>query len=289
MVSRSRSQINALRTCDGKSGPRLANGAPSSNRLFGTEEASGLEKRFWGNAKPPTTNELAWIKSFGHYPDFAPNHGKLSKRLTLQVANLKQATRVIVYHHYLHRGRTMAQLAYWILIDDVQVGVILFSLPRLSVPLDGIPPMNVLELARLWLSPDVQGHHVQDSQGEQHAVSTATCAVGKALRAIRRDWCRRYPSMPDIYAVVSWADTVHHEGTIYRAANFVETGSSGGNMHGNRRRANGGRDQWNLDYAHVKTRFLYKYPAPLTDRQKEQRLERATAKQLRLLGEAGAF
>ena len=105
MANRSVTTINALRTRDSKTSPRLASDTSSSSRLFGPEEAGGIGKRFWGSAKPPTTDELAWIKSFGHYPDFAPNQGKLSKRLTLHVANLKEATRIIVYHHYLHRGR----------------------------------------------------------------------------------------------------------------------------------------------------------------------------------------
>src|SRR5208283_3201811 len=114
-------------------------------------------------------------------------------------------------------------------------------------------------------SPDVQGGSLIDSTGRRHAVSAASCAVGKALSRVRHDWYKRYPHMPDIYAVVSWADQVHHEGTVYRAANFAERGSSGGTMHGNRRRANGGRDQWNVDYAHRKTLFIFRYPKPLTE------------------------
>jgi len=166
----------------------------------------------------------------------------------------------------------MAQLPYWVIMDDVPVGVLLFSLPRLSVPLDGIPPMNILELARIWLSPDVQGQQLKDSQGRVHATSAASCGVGKALRRVRQDWYKKYPHMPDIYAVVSWADTEHHEGTIYRAANFGEMGRSGGSMHGNRQRPNGGRDQWNVDYAHVKTRFIYHFKKLLTQSQKERLL-----------------
>jgi len=233
-----------------------------------------MDSRFWGNAKPPTPQELDWAKSFGRYPDFDPNAARLSSRLKLEIANLKEATRIIVYCHYLHRGRTMAQLPYWILLDQRPVGVLLFSLPRLSVPLQGLPPMNILELARMWLSPDVQGGALTDSSGRKHAVSVASCAVGKALACVRQDWYRRYPHMPDIYAVASWADQVHHEGTVYRAANFVERGTSGGSMHGNRRRANGGRDQWNLDYAHPKTLFLYEYPKPLTNSEKRRLVSR---------------
>ena len=50
----------------------------------------------------------------------------------------------------------MSQLSYWICIDEIQVGVISYSLPRISNPVDGIEPMKLLELARLWIHPSVQ-------------------------------------------------------------------------------------------------------------------------------------
>jgi len=196
----------------------------------------------------------------------------MSTRVTLQEANLKHATRIVIAYHYLHRGRTMAQLPYWVLVDEVPVGVLLYSLPRLSVPVDGIAPMNLCELARIWLSPDVQGGQVRGGDGRTHAPSVATCAIGKSLRRLRQDWHRKYPNLPSIAAVVSWADQVHHEGKIYRAANFAEMGISGGTTHGNRARPNGGRDQFNLDYANWKTRFLYRFRRPLTASQKKQSL-----------------
>ncbi len=47
-------------------------------------------------------------------PVSASGTRKLRDRVGLRIANLKQATEVIVRNHYLHRGRTMAQLPYWI-------------------------------------------------------------------------------------------------------------------------------------------------------------------------------
>lgn len=167
----------------------------------------------------------------------------------------------------------MAQLPYWIILDEIPVGVILFSLPRLSVPLFGVPPMNLLELARLWISPTVQKKFVSDTKGRKHALSIASCAMGKALRSAQKDWYAKYPKLPDILAIVSWADTMHHEGKIYRAANFKEMGTSGGSLHGNRRRNNGGKDQLNPDYKHVKTVFLYKFKSALSNREKKRREE----------------
>ncbi len=210
----------------------------------------------------------------------------MSQRVSLEVANLRQATQVIVYHHYLHRGRTMAQLAYWILVDQVPVGVLLYAYPRLSVPLFGIQPMNLLELARLWISPTVQGQTTVASDGSHHAASVASCAVAKSIRMVRFGWHRRYPGLPDIDAIVSWADTAHHEGTLYRAANFQEMGRSGGSLHGNRKRDSGGRDQLNPDYENIKTLFLYRYPKRLTEHQKRHALlaaSRSTPVQLELL------
>jgi len=274
MPRRPAAKLNSLDAGNNEGSPRLPNAQNTDGVHLFKPEGDAVSptppKPIWGNAKPPSVEEMAWIESFGQYPDVDPSKGNLSKRVTLAIADLKQATRIIVYYHYLHRGRTMAQLPYWILLDDVPVGVILYSLPRLSVPLDGVAPMNILELARIWISPDVQGIQTIGSDGRKHSFSVATCAVGRSLRSVRQDWYGKYSHMPNIHAVVSWADTVHHEGTIYRAANFVESGISGGSMHGNRVRKGGGRDQWNADYAHVKTRFLYRFEGPLTEKEKDR-------------------
>ena len=191
---------------------------------------------------------------------------KLREHLMLHPANLKEATSLIVEKHYLHRGRTMAQIAYWILFDGTQAGIILFALPRLSVIYQGYGPMQLIELARLWIDPDMQNLRTRGSDGTEHSLAVASCAIGMALRRIRQDWYGKYPHMPLIRACVSWSDDTRHEGTIYRAANFEEIGKSGGTSHGNRRRANGGRDAANPDYLHVKTAFIYRYRRPLSEK-----------------------
>jgi len=201
---------------------------------------------------------------------FAPNGEPLRRRVHLDVADLKEATAVIVRNHYLHRGRTMGQMPYWVLLDGARVGVLLFAYPRMSVTYQGFRPMNLLELARMWLDPAVQGMTVVDSNGEEHAFAVATCAVGKSLRRLRQDWHGKYPHLPDVLAVVSWADQEHHEGTIYRAANFREVGESGGSFHGKALRRNGGHDQLNEDYLHVKTAFVYEFKSALSRRRKAE-------------------
>lgn len=193
---------------------------------------------------------------------------ELRARIDLELAELKQATAVIVRNHYLHRGRTMGQIAYWVILDERVAGVLLYAYPRMSARFQGYGPMELLELARMWLQPSVQGMRVSDSKGREHAFPVATCAAGASLRRIRQDWHAKYPHLPDIQAVVSWADREHHEGTIYKAANFRDVGVSGGSLHGSTYRRNGGHDQLNPDYLHLKTGFIYEYRKPLKEPQK---------------------
>lgn len=183
----------------------------------------------------------------------------LSNRVDLEVANLREVTAVVVKYHYLHRGRTMAQLPYWVMLDNHRVGVLLFALPRLSVTFCGYGPMELLELARMWFVPSLQGRQVVDTKGRTHAFSLASCAIGKALKRCRRDWSSKYPHLPAIRAIISWADLEYHHGTVYKAANFTLVGVSGGSRHGTSSRKNGGHDQPNLDYLHKKLTYLYPF------------------------------
>ena len=217
-------------------------------------------KSFWKPYNIPDHIQLEWIKSFGQLINFDPSKEKLSKRLTLKIANLKESSLIIIYHHYLHRSRTMSQLPYWICIDDNPVGVLLYSLPRISKPIDGIEPMNLLELARIWIHPSVQGLSYEDRNGKSHSLSVASCAVGTSLKRVREDWKMKYPNLPRIDSVISWSDDEHHEGIIYKSSNFKITGKSGGISHGNGLRKNGGVDKMHKDYKNIKTKFLYKFP-----------------------------
>ena len=130
----------------------------------------------------PDHMQLEWIESFGRLQKFDQLKGKLSKRLTLEIAPLKESNLVIIHHHYLHRSRTMSQLSYWICIDEIQVGAISYSLPRISNQVDGIEPMNLLELARLWIHPSVQNLNYEDRNGKSHSLSIASCAMSVQYR-----------------------------------------------------------------------------------------------------------
>jgi len=180
---------------------------------------------------------------------FAPGPAPPKKPPTLQLvqALTADANAYVTERHYLKRGRTMAQLAYWLLwADDVDAdalqdlpavraapperwtvgghpidGIVHFALPRVSHRLYGYHPMQVLELARLYLEPDVDG-------------ANPTMRAGQATRrgsdqAIR-DWPDRYPQLPEPRAVVSWADATRHTGAIYRGAGFIELGLTRGTL-----------------------------------------------------------
>ena len=95
------------------------------------QKNSGKTK-FWKPYNIPDYMQLEWIENFGRMDTFDPSKGKLSKRLTLKIADLKESNLIIIKHLYLHRSRTMSQLSYWIRIDEIQVGVISYSLPRIS-------------------------------------------------------------------------------------------------------------------------------------------------------------
>ena len=104
--------------------------------------------KYWKPYNVPTDSEMEWIENFGRLLNFDISKGKLSKRLTIEIAPLKESNLVIIHHHYLHRSRTMSQLPFWICIDGIPVGALLYSLTRVNVPIDGIEPMKLLELAR---------------------------------------------------------------------------------------------------------------------------------------------
>jgi hypothetical protein len=222
-------------------------------------QKNSAKTKFWKPYNIPDHMQLEWIENFGRLQKFDQLKGKLSKRLTLKIADLKESNLIIIKHHYLHRSRTMSQLSYWICIDEIQVGVISYSLPRISNQVDGIEPMNLLELARLWIHPSVQNLNYEDRNGKSHSLSIASCAMGKSIKRVKTDWYMKYPNLPKIDANISWCDDKRHKGTIYKSSNFIVTGKSGGNSHGNGKRKDSGNYLPHKDFKNVKTRFLYKF------------------------------
>lgn len=130
----------------------------------------------------------------------------------------------------------MAQLPYRIALNGHRIGALLDSYPSLCVPLHGIGSMNLLEVARIWIYPSIQRHHIAGSDGSAHAASIASCSLVNSLRIYQRDWRTKHLHLPSVAAAVSWADETRYEGVIYRAENFRAIGTSGGSLYGNSRR-----------------------------------------------------
>jgi hypothetical protein len=84
-------------------------------------------------------------------------------------------------------------------------------MPRINIPIDGIEPMNLLELARLWINPSAQNLSYEDRNGKSHSLSVASCVMGKSMRRIRKDWKEKYPQLPEVDAIVSWSDDIRHK------------------------------------------------------------------------------
>ena len=110
---------------------------------------------------------------------------------------------------------------------------------------------------------------------------------------MQADWYRKYPNSPNVEAVVSWADDEHHEGTVYKATNFIPKKKSGGSLHGSRKRNNGGNDQMNADYLNIKTLWWKPFKNVLSKDQKRhididmKKKEEDKKKQLYLIIELG--
>lgn len=178
----------------------------------------------------------------------------------------------VTERHYLHRGRTLAQLGYWIVLDDASAealaltsatrapaparwtlggvpiaGAIQYALPRVSAPrLYGYHPMELLELARLYLEPV--------GEGDRGPRMLATAAIGRSLRRVPWDWRQAYPNLPAPKAIVSWADATRHEGAIYKGAGFVAVGRTEGDTR--RTRQDDARARAHADYGNEKIAFV---------------------------------
>lgn len=115
----------------------------------------------------------------------------------------------------------------------------------------GLSSNEMLEFARLYLVENVPG--------------LAVYSIAASLRFVVRDWKVAFPTAPIPRVVVSWHDTVHHKGTVYKASNFVfyrltKPRKRGPMRYTKKREGNkgfeGGRT-YTQDDAHVKGTWLY--------------------------------
>ena len=175
---------------------------------------------------------------------FAPEKTlSLRRRVELRRIEVADARFMLERFHYLHRTRTGRQVNYSVSIDGVVDGVITYAYPMMSAPICGVPSDEVLEFARLYLHQNIQ--------------HSATCAIGKSLRRIRRDWHTLFPDAKPVRLVVSWSDTTRHKGTVYKAANFEWLKRSPAQRHGNSPDSKRGARESHDDYSHEKDCWVY--------------------------------
>lgn len=136
-------------------------------------------------------------------------------------------------YHYMHRSIHPKSTPFGWLVrfdgndyqpDGIPSGFIIFSsihFTRLKGEFgyDDLPTRwQVLSLSRLWLHDNLPRN-------------SETCVIGKALKLVQARWLAvhppRFPDQPyHILKIISYADTRFHNGAIYRAANFRESGKT---------------------------------------------------------------
>jgi hypothetical protein len=141
-------------------------------------------------------------------------------------------------YHYLHRWPDVRSLPFGYCLqygdshyapDGRLWGLVVFKKPqhhqqRGLFGFAGLPTSwQVLDLARVWVHPDLQR-----KQGN-HSLCIFSQMVGKAIRRVQADWLihhpPRYPDQPyHIEVIISYCDRAHHDGTGYRASGFTWNG-----------------------------------------------------------------
>ena len=136
----------------------------------------------------------------------------------LRVIPDREARWFVRTHHYLHRALHMGQLSYGLYRQGRLDGVFTFGYPFLTVPMFGFHPLDYLEFARcVWLDKSDR--------------NLGSRTIATILRRVAGDWQAKYPARTRPLVVVSYADLSRHTGTLYRACNFLDTGTIRGH-HG---------------------------------------------------------
>lgn len=167
----------------------------------------------------------------------------LRRRVEVQLVTASYAKSVLEKYHYLHRARVGRQLNYAVIIDGEIDGVITYAYPMMSASLLGVPSDELVEFARMYLHKNLP--------------HSASCAIGKTLSRIKRDWSALFPDSKAPRLVVSWSDTVYHKGTIYKAANFQCVKRTKGQPPGNKPGSKRGARVGHSDYSHDKDCWVY--------------------------------
>ncbi len=186
----------------------------------------------------------------------------LRQRIRLVVAERNWLNAMAVDHHYMGKAVHPRACPFgWAVEFDGELyhsdgkpcGFIIFAsvhFTRLKGEFGypGLPTKwQILLLSRLWLHDDLPRN-------------SETCVIGKALRMVQRRWLDVHPPRfldepYHIVKVISYADTRFHRGTIYRAANFRESGVTVSRKRHRNSRGSG------LDGAEL-VRFIYDLSEP---------------------------
>lgn len=162
----------------------------------------------------------------------------MSQVLSILLADhrsLAWAQQQVTQHHYLHRpvDPRCSPVAYLVLDGEARrVGCLMFGRPQAS-RVNGwygdvadvvagrckFSRWQVINLARIWLSPAIQ------HGGAQFIQNAATQVLALALRRIVCDFLLvRPPCFIDepyeLRVCLSYCDRTYHRGTLYHAANF---------------------------------------------------------------------
>lgn len=155
----------------------------------------------------------------------------LRNRIELHVETRDKLNEWAERYHYMHRKIHQKSVPFgWAVSFDGELaqpdgtpsGFVIFSsihYTRLrgEFGYPGLPTKwQVLSLSRLWLHDNLP-----------HNSETVT--IAKALKMVQSRWLEVHPpkftAEPyHILKIISYADTRYHAGTIYRAANFRESG-----------------------------------------------------------------
>jgi len=179
-------------------------------------------------------------------------HGGASHELSLSVCRCpdKLVRATVEHDHYLKKWPDPRSLpfAYCLLVDGQALagdgrpyGIVVMKKlqhhrQRGLFGYDGLPTAwQVLDLARVWIHPDLQGIRWTgtDRRGQQvqHTLNAFSRMVSGVLRRVQKDWLEHHPPVfPElpyhIELVVSYCELQHHDGVGYRASNFESLGLS---------------------------------------------------------------
>lgn len=186
----------------------------------------------------------------------------LRQRIELVVKKKRWLNAMATEYHYMHRAIHHRACPFgWAVRfdgelcrpDGAPAGFIIFASVHFTrlrgeFGYPGLPTKwQVLCLSRLWLHDDLPRN-------------SETCVIGKALRMVQRRWLEVHPprflDQPyHIRKIISYCNTRFHAGTIYRAANFRESGRTI-----SRKRHDNSRGPGTVGVELI--RFVYDLPAP---------------------------